>query len=56
MAARLTRGGGGEMKTLRGAAKILRHPKGGSEKIKGGPENLCTSKPTGEGAPKKLNR
>ena len=44
------------MKILRGAAKIFRHPKGGSEKIRGGSENLYTSKPTGGGAPKKLNR
>ena len=36
------------MKILRGALKIFRHLKGGSEKIRrGGFENLCTSKPTG---------
>ena len=39
------------MKILRGAPKIFRHPKGGSEKIRGGggSENLYTSKPTGGG-------
>ena len=46
------------MKILRGGApKILDTQKGGSEKIRGGSENLYTSKPTGEGgASKKLNR
>ena len=37
------------MKTLRGAPKIFRHPKGGSEKIRGSSENLYPSKPTGDG-------
>ena len=37
------------MKILRGALKIFRHPKGGSEKIRGGSKNLYTSKPTGGG-------
>ena len=39
-----------------GLQKIFRHPKGGSEKIRGGSENLYTSKPTGGGgALKNLN-
>ena len=45
------------MKISKRAPKNFRHLKGGSEKIRGGSENLYTSKPTGEmGAPKKLNR
>ena len=55
------------MKILRGGGglgKFLDIRKGGSEKIKGGSENLYTWKPTGEGGgggggvelPKKLNR
>ena len=44
------------MKILRGVLrKFLDIRKGGSEKIRGGSENLYTSKPTGGGAPKKLN-
>ena len=44
------------MKILRGGApRIFRHPKGGSEKIRGGSENLYTLNPKGGGAPKKLN-
>ena len=39
-----------------GLRKFLDTRKGGSEKIRGGSENLCISKPTGGGAPKKLNR
>ena len=41
-----------------GLRKFLDTQKGGSEKIRGGSENLYTSKPTGEGgggAPKKLS-
>ena len=39
-----------------GLQKFLDTRKGGSEKIRGGCENLYTSKPTGGGgAPKKLN-
>ena len=50
----MTKGGG--MKILRGVLrKFLDIRKGGSEKIRGGSENLYTSKPTGGGAPKKLN-
>ena len=46
------------MKILRGGLqKFLDTRKGGSEKIRGGSENLYTSKPTGGGALlKKLNR
>ena len=36
--------------------KFLDTRKGGSEKFRGGYENLYTSKPTGGGAPKILNR
>ena len=36
------------MKILRGAPKISRHLKGGSEKLRGGSENLYTPKPAGE--------
>ena len=40
-----------------GALKIFRHPEGGALKnLGGGSKNLYTSKPTGEGAPEKLNR
>ena len=40
-----------------GLRKFLDTRKGGSEKIRGeGSENLHTFKPTGGGAPKKLNR
>ena len=43
-------------KDIEGVWKFLDTRKGGSEKIRGGSENLYTSKPTGEGgAPKKLN-
>ena len=36
--------------------KFLDTQKGGSEKIRGGSENLYTFNPKGGGAPKKLNR
>ena len=45
------------MKILRGAPKFLDTQEGGSEKIRGGSENLYTLNPKGGGAaPKKLNR
>ena len=37
------------MKILGEAPKIFRHPKGASEKIRGGSKNLYPSKPTGGG-------
>ena len=55
----MTRGGGGADEEIEGGApKIFRHPKGGSEKIRGDYENLYTLKPIGVGggggAPKNL--
>ena len=44
------------MKTLRGGIRnFLDTQKGGSEKIRGGSENLYTLNPKGGVAPKKLN-
>ena len=53
----MTRGGGRGMKILRGASKIFRHPKGGSEKNRGGggSENVYTLNPKEGGAPEKWN-
>ena len=54
----MTRGGDEDIEG--GLRKFLDTRKGGSEKIRGGSENLYTSKPTGEGGEggllKKVNR
>ena len=49
----MTRGGDEDIEE--GLPKFLDTQKGGSEKIRRGSKNLYTSKPTGAGAPKKLN-
>ena len=51
----MTRGGDEDIEG--GLRKFFDTRKGGSEKIRGGSENLCTLNPKGGGgAPKKLNR
>ena len=42
------RGGGGDEDIERGSENCLDTRKGGSEKFRGGSENLYTSKPTGD--------
>ena len=42
------------MKILRGAPKIFRHPKGGSEKIRGGSENCILQNQKDRGGSKKI--